>query len=215
MKPLRFALLVAGALFVGLGSLSAQPGGAAFQKDTVRATLDFRVGALWPGRETAFAEAKTRFDFGVRVAPYLGQGRVTHRLSLQFAFDYIPVSRFDYFDPVLGSDARLRESIVAFGPALGFDIVQTPQVDITVRYGAAALANLTRLELPDVYGNWEDVCHLEAFEGACPSRWNFVGNAGTSLRIFPKKDFPLYFGVDYTRYAGIKNQLVGIIGLGF
>jgi len=201
--------------------LSAMPAlcwaqrGPEFDKESARATLDFRVGALWPGRETAFAEAKTRFDFGMRIAPYLGQGRVTHRLSLQFSFDYIPVSRFDYFDPVLGSDARLRESIVAFGPALGFDIVQTPQVDITVRYGAAALANLTRLELPDVYGNWEDVCHLEAFEGACPSRWNFVGNAGTSLRIFPKKDFPLYFGVDYTRYAGIKNQLVGIIGLGF
>ena len=201
--------------------LSAMPAlcwaqrGPEFDKESARATLDFRVGALWPGRETPYAEAKTRFDFGMRVAPYLGQGRVTHRFSLQFSFDYIPVSRFDYFDPVLGSDARLRESIVAFGPALGFDIVQTPQVDITVRYGAAALANLTRLELPDVYGNWEDVCHLEAFEGACPSRWNFVGNAGTSLRIFPKKNFPLYFGVDYTRNAGIKNQLVGIIGLGF
>lgn len=201
--------------------LSAMPAlcwaqrGPEFDKESARATLDFRVGALWPGREAAYAEAKTRFDFGMRIAPYLGQGRVTHRLSLQFAFDYIPVSRFDYFDPVLGSDARLRESILVFGPALGLDIVQTPQVDITVRYGAAALANLTRLELPDVYGNWEDVCHLEAFEGACPSRWNFVGNAGTSLRIFPKKNFPLYFGVDYTRNAGIKNQLVGIIGLGF
>jgi len=215
MKPLRSAILVAGAVFVGLGSLSAQPGGTTFQKDTVRATLDFRMGALWPGRETPYAEAKTRFDFGMRMAPYLGQGRVTHRLSAQFAFDYIPVSRFDYHDPVLGSDARLRESIVAFGPALGFDIVQTPQVDITVRYGGTALANLTRLELPDVYGQWEDVCHLEAFEGACPSRWNFVGSAGASLRIFPKRDFPLYFGVDYTRHAGIKNQLVGIIGFAF
>jgi len=177
--------------------------------------MDLRIGALWPGRETPYAEAKTRFDFGVRIAPYLGQGRVTHRLSAQFAFDYIPVSRFDYYDPVLGSDARLRESIVAFGPALGFDIVQTPQVDLTVRYGGTALANLTRLELPDVYDDWEDVCHLAAFESACPSRWNFVGSAGASLRVFPKKDFPLYFGVDYTRHAGIKNQLVGIIGLAF
>lgn len=191
----------------------AQPG-SEFVKESAHGTLDLRVGALWPGRETPYAEAKTRFDIGMRVAPYLGQGRVTHRFSAQFAFDYIPVSRFDYFDPVLGA-ARLRESIVAFGPALGIDIVQTPQVDITVRYGAAALANLTTLELRNVYGSWEDVCHLEGFRGACPSRWNFVGNAGTSLRVFPKKDFPLYFGVDYTRNAGIKNQLVGIIGLAF
>jgi hypothetical protein len=207
-QALGVAILLAAAAPLGW----AQPG-SGFVKESARGTVDLRVGALWPGRETPYAEAKTRFDIGMRVAPYLGQGRVTHRLSAQFAFDYIPVSRFDYFDPVLGSDARLRESIVAFGPALGIDIVQTPQVDITVRYGAAALANLTTLELRDVYGNWEDVCHLEAFRGACPSRWNFVGNAGASLRVFPKKDFPLYFGVDYTRNAGIKNQLVGIIGL--
>jgi len=209
---LAFGLSV---LFVALAPLGWAQRGPGFEKVSARGTTDLRIGALWPGRETPYAEAKTRFDFGMRIAPYLGQGRVTHRLSLQFSFDYIPVSRFDYYDPVLGSDARLRESIAAFGPALGFDIVQTPQVDLTVRYGGTALANLTRLELPDVYGDWEDVCHLAAFEGACPSRWNFVGSAGASLRIFPKKDFPLYFGVDYTRHAAIKNQLVGIIGLAF
>jgi len=212
MDKSKYSLMFAVMLFaVPHGWAQPESG---FVKESAHATVDLRIGALWPGRETPNAEAKTRFDIGLRVAPYLGQGRVTHRLSAQFALDYFPVSQFRYYDPVLGI-VRLRESIVAFGPALGIDIVQTKQVDITVRYGAAALANLTTLELRDVYGNYEDICDLVEFRGACPSRWNFVGNAGASMRVFPWKDFPLYFGVDYTRNAGIKNQLVGTIGLAF
>ena len=184
-------------------------------KQAARATFDFRVGALWPGREAVFAPAGTRFSFGLRVAPYLGQGRITHRLSIPIGFDYIPVSRYDYFDPNLNSDARFREQYVLINPGLGVDIVQKQRVDLTLRYGAAAAANLTTFELPSIYAEWEDVCHLQAFEGYCPSDWNFLGNAGVSLRVFPKEDYGLYFGVDYTRYAGLKNQLVGIIGLAF
>lgn len=173
--------------------------------------LDFRIGAMWPGRETPLAEANTRFNFGMRFAPYLGDGHVTRRLSAQIAVDYNPVSRTDFFDPVLGN-ARLREEIVLVNPALGFDVVQASQLHLTVRYGGAGVANLTRLELPNIYGEYQNVCNLAAFRGACPSRWGFVGNAGAALRIFPKQGFPLYFGVDYTRYAALKNQLVGIVG---
>ena len=186
-----------------------------FEKQAARATIDFRVGAMWPGREAAFASAGTRWSFGARVAPYLGKGGFRHRLSLPITFDYIPVSRFDYFDPNLASDARYREQFVLINPGIGVDVVQTPRVDVTIRYGAAIVGNLTRFELPNIYDEWEDVCHLEAFEGYCPSDWNFLGNAGASLRVSPKEGFPLYFGLDYTRYAGLNNQLVGTIGFAF
>ncbi len=188
-----------------------------FDKQAARVTLDFRVGALWPGREAIFAPPGTRFSFGARVAPYLGREGVAHRFSIPIGFDYVHISRYEYFDPGLGSDARFREQYVVIGPGLGFDVVQTRQVDLTVRYGAAAVGNLTTFELPNIYDydEWEDVCHLSAFEGYCPSDWNFLGNAGASLRLFPKQDFPLYFGVDYTRYAGLKNQLVGTVGFVF
>ncbi len=195
--------------------VAASQGPSGFNKQAARMTLDFRVGAIWPGREATFAAADTRFSFGARFAPYLGRGWVTHRLSVQLGFDYIPVSEYDYFDDVLQSDERYREEIIVLNPALGFDVVQTPRVDHVVRYGGAAMGNLTRLELPDIYGQFEDVCHLQAFEGACPSRWSLVGNAGTILRLFPKEGFPLYFGVDYTRYAAYKNQLVGTVGFAF
>lgn len=82
-------------------------------------------------------------------------------------------------------------------------------------FGDAVVGNLTTFELPNTFGEWEDVCHLNAFEAYCPSDWNFFGNAGASLRVFPKEDFPLYFGVDYTRYAVLKNQLVGTIRFTF
>ena len=193
----------------------AAQGPPRFDKQAARMTLDFRVGAMWPGREATFAATDTRFSFGARFAPYLGRGRVTHRLSVQVGIDYIPVSTHDYFDDVLQSDVRYREEILVLNPALGFDVVQTPRVDLVVRYGGAAMANRTRLELPGRYGRFEDVCHLQPFEGACPSRWNFVGNAGTSLRVFPKEGLRLYFGVDYTRYAAYKNQLVGTVGFAF
>lgn len=195
--------------------VAAAQGPPRFDKQATRMTLDLRIGAMWPGREATFASESTRFSVGARFAPYLGRGSVTHRLSVQFGIDYIPVSKYEYYDDLLQSDVRYREEILVLNPALGFDVVQTPRVDLVVRYGGAAMANLTRLELPDIYGQFEDVCHLEAFEGDCPSRWNFVGNAGTSLRLFPKEGFPLYFGVDYTRYAAYKNQLVGTVGFAF
>ena len=186
-----------------------------FDKQAARATLDLRVGALWPGREAVFAPAGTRFSIGGRIAPYLGREGVAHRFSIPVGFDYVHISRYDYFDPGLGSDARFREQYLLINPGLGFDVVQTPRVDLMLRYGAAAVGNLTTFELPNIYDEWEDVCHLSAFEGYCPSDWNFFGNAGASLRLFPKEGFPLYFGVDYTRYAGLKNQLVGTIGFAF
>ncbi len=188
---------------------------AQFDKQAARGTFDFRLGAMWPGREAVFTGVRTRTALGVRVAPYLGRGKITHRLSLPISVDYIPVSTFEYFDSSLGSDARFLEQYIVVNPGLGFDIVQTPRVDLTARFGAAIVANLTTFELPNNFGEWEDVCHLNAFDPDCPSDYNFLGNAGASLRVFPKENFPLYFGVDYTRYAGLKNQLVGMVGIAF
>lgn len=188
---------------------------AVFDKKAAWGTGEFRVGAMWPGREAVFTGARTRTALGVRIAPYLGKGKFTHRLSLPISLDYIPVSTFEYFDSNLGSDARFTEQYVVFNPGLGIDLVQAPRVDLTARFGGAVVANMTRFELPNIFGEWEDVCHLNAFDNYCPSDYSFLANGGVSLRIFPKEDFPLYFGVDYTRYAVLRNQFVGTIGLAF
>lgn len=210
MTGLWTALIV---LNFALGAVAQVPQDS--DKQSAGVTLDLRVGALWPGREALFAPAGTRFSVGARVAPYLGREGVAHRFSIPIGFDYVHISQYDYFDPGLGSDARFREQYLVINPGLGFDVVQTPRVDLMLRYGAAAVGNLTTFELPNIYDEWEDVCHLNAFEGYCPSDWNFLGNAGASLRLFPKEGSSLYFGVDYTRYAGLKNQLVGIVGFAF
>ncbi len=188
---------------------------AVFDKQAAWGTGELRIGGMWPGREAAYTGVRTRTALGGRFAPYFGKGKFTHRLSLPISVDYIPVSTFEYFDQNLGSDARFREQYLVINPGLGFDVVQTARVDVTARFGGAIVGNLTRFELPNTFGEWEDVCHLNAFEPFCPSDYNFLGNAGASLRVFPKENFPLYFGVDYTRYAGLKNQLVGTVGLAF
>jgi hypothetical protein len=206
---------VAGLLGLSLAMRAQAQIPTVFNKQAARGTLDFRIGAMWPGREAVFTGARTRTALGVRVAPYLGQGKFTHRLSLPISVDYIPVSTFEYFDSRLGSDARFIEQYVVFNPGLGIDLVQTSRVDLTARFGGALVANMTRFELPNTFGDWEDVCHLNAFDPYCPSDYSFLANGGVSLRVFPKEHFPLYFGVDYTRYAVLKNQLVGTIGFAF
>lgn len=202
-------------LALSLAAQAQTPFPTPFEKKSARATFDFRVGGMWPGREAVFTGIRTRTALGVRVAPYLGKGKFSHRLSIPITVDYVPISTHEYYDPDLGSDARFREQYAIINPAVGFDVVQTPHVDLTAHFGGALVGNLTTFELPNNFGEWEDVCHLNAFDPYCPSNWNFFGNGGASLRIFPKENFPLYFGVDYTRYAVLKNQLVGTIGFAF
>jgi len=214
LNMLRTALSLV-LLGLSLSAHAQSPFPASYDKKLTRLTLDFRIGAMWPGREAVFTGVRTRTAMGVRVAPFLGKGKFTHRLSIPFTFDYVPVSTHEYFDQDLASDARFREQYAVINPAVGFDIVQTPNVDLTAHFGGALVGNLTTFELPDNFGQWEDVCYLNAFDPYCPSKWNFFGNGGASLRIFPKENFPLYFGVDYTRYAVLKNQLVGTIGFAF
>ncbi|MBI4165632.1 MAG: hypothetical protein HY508_07865 [Acidobacteria bacterium] len=202
-------------LVMSLAAQAQTPFPAPFEKKSARATVDFRVGGMWPGREAVFTGIRTRTSLGVRVAPYLGKGKLSHRLSIPITVDYVPISTREYYDSGLGSDARFREQYVVINPAVGFDIVQTAHVDLTAHFGGALVGNLTTFELPTDFGQWEDVCHLNAFDPYCPSNWDFSGNGGASLRIFPKENFPLYFGVDYTGYAVLRNQLVGTIGFAF
>jgi hypothetical protein len=207
-----FATLMA---LTGAGMARSQMPGSPFSKASDRVTMDLRVGAMWPGQPATFTGERTRTALGMSIAPYLGQGKVMHRFSIPIVIDYIPVSTYEYFDPSLASDARFLEQYVVINPSLGVDLVQTTHIDLTAHFGGAFVGNLTTFELPDNFGGWEDVCHLNAFDHYCPSNWNYLGNGGMSLRVFPKENFPLYFGVDYTRYAVLKNQLVGTIGFAF
>jgi len=194
---------------------ATQSASGQFMKEYNRFGIDLRLGALWQQGTGLVDHESTRFAAGGRFFLYLGQKSLLHRLSVQTAIDYVPLWKTTYYDEGLGSVVRLSEHILILNPGLGFDVVQTPRFDLTLRYGAASYANRNRVALPNIYGEFEDVCYLDVFEGACTSDWRFLGNAGGGFRIFPKKDFPLYFGLDYTRYAGRKNHLVSTVGISF
>lgn len=180
-----------------------------------RGSVELRLGAHWKQGLRQQELEETKFSGGFR-GIYHPIDRVgIRRLSVQFAFDYVPVSTIEFFDQQLGSPARFRDEILIINPALGLDVVQSPHVDLVVRYGGAVVGNRTRFELPNFFGQFQDVCGFQDFEGLCPSRWNFLGNAGVGVRFYPSRWGNFFFGADFTRYAFSRNQLVGTLGWSF
>ncbi len=195
------------------GAAQEEPRG--FEKASNHGAADLRAGAGW-GRASSLVErGGGQFDIGFGLLAYFGQEGVRHRFGFNFALDFLPVDTTDFFDETLGTRARLSKQLLILNPGLGFDVVQTPHVDVTLHYGGALVANLTRFELRNTFGQFEDVCNLEAFRNLCPTRWGFLGNARVGARFFPRRNHPFYFGVDYARYALGRNHLVGTIGLAF
>jgi hypothetical protein len=180
-----------------------------------RGSVELRLGAHWKQGLRQQELEETKFSGGFRGIYHPIDRPGIRRLSVQFAFDYVPVSTIEYFDQQLGSPARFRDEILIVNPTLGFDVVQSPRVDLVVRYGGALTGNRTRFELPNFLGQYQDVCRFQGFEDLCPSRWNFLGNAGAGARFYPSRWGNFFFGADFTRYAFSRNQLVGTLGWAF
>lgn len=211
----HWSLVVLGIAFLSGPRIWAQAKHGEFEKKSDVGTIELRFGAQ-EGRASGLVETGGRqFAAGVGVLAYLGQGRVTHRTNFNFALDVLPLSSTDFFDQSLGARARINKTLLILNPGLGFDVVQSPHVDVALHYGGAIVRNFTTFQLRDTSGQFQDVCDLEAFRSRCPARWSFLGNAGASARFFPRRDKPFYFGIDYTRYALGRNQIVGTIGFAF
>jgi hypothetical protein len=209
--PKFSVVLAAGLMLAGAGEAAAQRG---FERSG-RGAIELRLGAHWKQGERQAELEETKFSGGFRGAYHPLDRRGLRRLSFQFAFDYVPVSTVAFFDRQFGVPARFRDEILIINPAAGFDVVQSPHVDLTLRYGGALVGNRTRFELPDFFGQFQDVCGFREFEDVCPSRWNFLGNAGVGARFYPSRWGNFFFGVDFTRYAISRNQLVGTLGWAF
>lgn len=194
---------------VTLSILCAAPAVAQLRSGSANGLFEFRVGGFFstnnfPKKNYSYA------SLGVKVAGYLNRESVL-RPNLQLAFDYLPVSRQDYYNFELKSPARIREHLFIANPGIGLD-VQGSGFVLAFHYGLAAVGKWTSLALLDRYDRYENVCSLQAFSTSCPLAWNFLGNGGGGVRAFPLRNNPFYLGIDYTRYAGRKNQLVGTIG---
>lgn len=184
-------------------------------KPSRRVTLDFHAGAFWEKQKALDGRTTTHPWFGLLFSPYLGREGMLRRVSIQFGFDFVPIRSSEFFDPDLGRFGRVSDQFLSINPALAFDVVQTSHVDVTLRYGGAPVVSFTTIELETLTGEFRDVCDVEPFSGLCPADWSFLGNAGATLRIYPRRDSGFHFGVDYTRFAGRLNQLVGVIGVTF
>jgi len=208
----KFALVAVALAWV---LAAAQPSSGQEGRPRGRFGFDFRLGALWQEEAAFVGQDTTQFSMGGRFAFYPSRKTLLRRFSAQFAFDKAPVSKTDFFDPLLGTRARLREDIWVLSPRLAFDVVQRSRVELSLHYGGAGVGDRQRLQLLSAYGTFQDVCDLVEFAAYCTSDWSFVGNAGAGLRFYPLGDWPFYFGGEYTRFAGRKNQLLGTIGLSF
>ncbi len=205
----RFLLAMATVLFVA----PCAPGQV--DQQTAHAAMDLRLGAFWETISAPSRQTESHFNVGFGFTPYLGHGTVRHRFSLPFAIGYVPISSTTFFEPAFGSDVKLATQLLTLNTSLAFDIVQKPRVALAAHYGGAGVRNYTTFSLETVNGGFQNVCHLRAFAGNCPSEWNYLGNGGVTLRVLPMKYRRWYVGLDYTRFAGSKNQLVGAIGAAF
>lgn len=188
------------------------------KKDLAHGTFEVRFGGLWEGANSPTDIDRTGFgSIGFRFAAYTGQGAVTRRLNVQISYDAVIISDTEVFNPSLDQNVFVIKRAHVLNPAVGFDVVQTSHVDLTAHIGVAALGNHTKVLDPlspidDDEGGLESLCSLQEFQATCGTEWNYLGNAGGNLRIYPKKGSNIFFGVAYTRYAAGINQLVGTFG---
>lgn len=104
--------------------------------------------------------------------------------------------------------------------ALGFDAVHTDRFAVTLHGGGAISRDRFVLQAFSQFGGsfgtggYVSACSLGP--NLCDSVWNFLGNAGAEVRVVPRGSWPFFFiGVDYTRFAGAKNQTMFTTGISF
>ena len=104
--------------------------------------------------------------------------------------------------------------------AVGIDAIQTSRFAITLHGGGALARDHFVVQEFSPFGGtfgsggFVGACNLGP--GLCQSIWNFIGNGGVEARVVPKKNWSLFFiGVDYTRFAGAKDQTVFTTGITF
>lgn len=174
--------------------------------------IDFRIGGLF----SSDPEGINHFSVGFKAGGNLGKSLVANRFSWNFAFDYSPIFRGDYYHPELGQ-IRFAEYGFLFSPSLGFDVVRTKRFNAGVHGGLAAVGRRQTVSLMtmDYYGYtyWENICRYDIFPGACSFDWKILGSYGAEMRYFITEIF--YFGADIERYADKQNHFVGMVGVVF
>ncbi len=191
-----------------------------FDRNSERGTVELQTGAGWGRASGLVPRSGKQFDLGFGVLHYLGRKRFLRRVSLGWSLDWLPVDTTTYFDPSLGSEARLRKELFMLNESVGFDPVQTPHVNLTLRFGGSLIANSTTFSLKEAYGgdlfsDFQDVCNLQAFTNRCPTHHTFLGTEGASLRIYPHRKGRFYFGLAYPHFALGRNQLMATVGAAF
>jgi hypothetical protein len=197
----------------------AQEENQPFEKKSARGSYELNVGGGWSRPSGLLPGGGGQFDIGIAGIHYLGRRRIMHRLSYSWELDYVLAGTSTYFDQTLGSDARVRKQQLILNETMGFDLVQTSHLDLTLRYGGALIDNMTTFYLKDSsepsFTGYRNVCSLDAFSSRCSAHFSALGNEGVGLRIYPRRHSPIYFGVTYTRFALGGNRLVATIGASF
>jgi hypothetical protein len=104
--------------------------------------------------------------------------------------------------------------------ALGLDALRASRGSITIHGGGAIARDHFVVQefsgFGGTFGSGGFVGACSAAPGLCQSIWNFLGNGGVEGRVYPKKNWSMFFvGADYTRFAGTKNQTVFTTGISF
>jgi hypothetical protein len=147
--------------------------------------------------------------------PLAQRSSIWNRLSVRGSFDGAGLGGQD-----IASDIRDKERLYLVNFSLGVDAIRTSRLDLIVHGGGAISRDHFVVEAFTPFGGafgtggFAGAC--SEGPGICDSVWNFLGNGGAEALFVPKQSWSNFFvGVDYTRFAGAKNQTMFTTGVRF
>ncbi|KKT82780.1 MAG: hypothetical protein A3B99_02700 [Candidatus Yanofskybacteria bacterium RIFCSPHIGHO2_02_FULL_44_12b] len=172
-----------------------------------------RVGGIF-NSNAAVSGNEGNFSVGFKVGDHLGRGSVTKKLSLDFAFDYVSVSKEEVFIDYIGV-ARVNKHGLYFSPSMGLDVIKNRRVNLYLNGGFTLYGQVQTISLRGYYNQWQNVCRYYYFYNSCQTDWDLLGNYGLGLNYFPSANHPIYMGISYLRFTNRKNHLAGTFGVVF
>lgn len=182
------------------------------QDDQLRYSFEGRMGFTHLPSTTFLASPEgNHFSGGVlgSYRPSITEGSVWNRFTGRISFDRTGLGGED-----VDVGLKVTERLWLTNFAVGFDAVQLPRFNLILHGGVAIARDSFVIQGQTTSGQFVDAC--SSFPGFCDSDWSLLGNEGVDARFVPMESWSFFFvGMDYTHFAGSKNQFMFLGGFAF
>lgn len=205
------AIVVSAIIFCSLGF--AQSPDKPMAKTNPTGTIELRVGAIHAAGNYLTARPGNHFSAGFMLSynPWYAKNSLLNRLTFRGSFDGAGMA--NQVDTSSGKYLKLRERLYFVNLGAGFDALRSERLEITPHFGFALARDSFSVAAQGYYGYMQSICSY--YGGVCESKWGLPAAAGMEFRYFPSKNGRFFFGLDPTKFAGRKSEIVATIGYKF